>query len=52
MDDPKVMCQLCFNGFYKEQLASAWRDPNYVYTDICPECQAREFLGWMKHWSV
>ena len=37
---PKIMCQLCFAGFDKEQL---WLDTENQYWDVCKQCKAEEY---------
>jgi hypothetical protein len=45
----KTMCQLCFGGFWKNEL---WMDAHGDYWDVCKQCKAEEFrqaLHIVKH---
>ena len=36
----KIMCQLCFGGFWKNEL---WKDAHGDYWDVCKQCKAEEY---------
>jgi hypothetical protein len=52
MNIPMIMCQLCFEMFYKEQLASIIREREFDYEDVCVRCKGVEHLTEMRLWGI